>query len=193
MIIEYFNISFVGMIYSLGIRKRVIQSISSSKAPCNEYTRRVCIQRYIFQHYNNKYGCKIVFNSNAQYLKDFNPQQIPYCNVSIHSEFDKGFSKMTEYGRDKCPGIQSCHQTRYSFDLREQNIGLTGMNGTNENTIIRIALRDPIVEYNIDYISYDLQSLIGEVGGTLGLTIGLSFFSFAEWIIGLINYLTRQM
>ena len=184
---------FLGMIYNLGVRKRVIQSISTAKAPCNQYTRGACIQRYLFQHYKSIYGCKIVFNSNAQYLKDFNPQQTPYCNVSVHLEFEEGFSKMQEYGIEKCPGIQSCLQARYSFDLREQNIALTGINGTNQNTLIKIALRDPIVECNIDYISYDLQSLIGEVGGTLGLTIGLSFFSFAEWIIGLINYLARQM
>ena len=181
------------MIYNLGVRKRVIQSIPTSKTPCNQYTRRTCLRRILFQHYNSKYGCKIVFNSNAQYLKDFNPQQIPYCNVSIHFEFEEGFSKIMEYAKEKCPGIQSCMQTRYSFDLREQNITLTGIKGRNKNTTIKIALRDPIVQYNIDYVSYDLQSLIGEIGGTLGLTIGLSFFSFAEWIIGIINYLTRKM
>ena len=39
------------------------------------------------------------------------------------------------------------------------------------------------MEYQIEEISYDLQSLIGEVGGTLGLTVGLSFLSIFEWII----------
>ena len=46
-----------------------------------------------------------------------------------------------------------------------------------------------MVEYHIDSISYDMQSLIGEIGGTLGLTIGLSFFSFAEWFTETLNYL----
>ena len=181
------------MMYNLGLKKRVIHSISTSKAPCNEYTREVCIRRYLFQHYNSKNGCKIVFNSNAQYLKEFNPQKVPYCNVSIHRDFEERFSEMYEYGKDKCPGIKSCLQARYSFDLREQNISFVGIKGTIQNTIIRMVLRDPIVEYNIDSISYDLQSLIGEVGGTLGLTIGLSFFSFAEWVIDLINYLTMKL
>jgi hypothetical protein len=51
----------------------------------------------------------------------------------------------------------------------------------------KIKLEDPIVEYNIDYISYDIQSLIGEVGGTLGLTIGLSGFSIIELMIWLMQ------
>jgi hypothetical protein len=55
----------------------------------------------------------------------------------------------------------------------------TGMTNTSE---VFIQLADPIVEYNIDSISYDMQSLIGEVGGTLGLTLGLSIFSLVDAI-----------
>ena len=51
------------------------------------------------------------------------------------------------------------------------------------NSRLHVNLSDPIVEYNIDAISYDLQSLVGEIGGTLGLTIGLSFLSFSEYLI----------
>ena len=37
--------------------------------------------------------------------------------------------------------------------------------------------------------SYDIQSFVGEVGGTLGLFLGLSVFSFVEFA----EYLLRKM
>ena len=51
-----------------------------------------------------------------------------------------------------------------------------------EKSTIELVLASPIVEYNIDSISYDLQSLIGEIGGTLGLTLGLSIYSLMDFV-----------
>ena len=48
---------------------------------------------------------------------------------------------------------------------------------------IYVVFHKAIVEYSIEELSYDLQSLIGEVGGTMGLTIGLSFLSIFEWAL----------
>ena len=50
-----------------------------------------------------------------------------------------------------------------------------------------------MVEYSTDYISYDMQSLIGEVGGTLGLTVGLSFFYICELLIDFFKYITGKL
>ena len=62
------------------------------------------------------------------------------------------------------------------------------------NSRLHVNLSDPIVEYNIDAISYDLQSLVGEIGGTLGLTIiGLCFLSFSEYLIQFMKYMTSNM
>ena len=57
-----------------------------------------------------------------------------------------------------------------------------------ENPLIELVFATSIVEYNIDSISYDLQSLIGEIGGTLGLTLGLSFYS----LLDLVEYLEQK-
>ena len=47
---------------------------------------------------------------------------------------------------------------------------------------ITMTFQDPIVESTIESISYDLQSLISEVGGVLGLTLGLSGVSLAKLV-----------
>ena len=52
-----------------------------------------------------------------------------------------------------------------------------------KGTDIGIEFYKPVVEYHIEEISYDFQSLIGEVGGTMGLTVGLSFLSIFEWFL----------
>ncbi len=54
---------------------------------------------------------------------------------------------------------------------------------------IRISLVDINVQYVVDQISYNAQSFIGEVGGTLGLLLGLSFLS----AIDLLEFLTRKV
>ena len=41
------------------------------------------------------------------------------------------------------------------------------------------------VEKSTDQLAYDTQSLIGEVGGTLGLLLGLSVYSIVELLAAL--------
>ena len=57
------------------------------------------------------------------------------------------------------------------------------------NSELKIRLKTPNVLNIADSYSYDFQSLIGEVGGTLGLFLGLSMFSF----VGFIEYILRKL
>ena len=57
------------------------------------------------------------------------------------------------------------------------------------NSGLRIKLRNPNVLNIVDSYSYDIQSFIGEVGGTLGLFLGLSMFSIVEFI----EYILRKL
>ena len=50
----------------------------------------------------------------------------------------------------------------------------------NESNL-KIQLENPNVLTIVDSYSYDIQSFVGEVGGTLGLFLGLSIFSFVEF------------
>ena len=57
---------------------------------------------------------------------------------------------------------------------------------------VTIQYANPMVEYHQEVITYDFQSLIGEIGGTLGMTIGLSFLCICEWFIDFLKYLMEQ-
>ena len=52
---------------------------------------------------------------------------------------------------------------------------------------LKIQLESPNVQTIEDSIAYDLQSLIGEVGGTLGLFLGLSTMSFIDFILFILS------
>ena len=49
--------------------------------------------------------------------------------------------------------------------------------------VVRIYFSNPEVLNYQTYISYDIPSLIGEVGGILGITLGLSALTFFESLL----------
>ena len=105
-----------------------------------------------------------------------------YCNISLHLHFHQHFDQLYNDNLAFCPSIQSCTHIDYILSVSSDI-------GTKNPSIIGIEFYKPVVEYHIEEISYDFQSLIGEVGGTMGLTVGLSFLSIFEWILDLFkNY-----
>ena len=105
-----------------------------------------------------------------------------YCNILLHLHFRKHFDQLYNDNLAFCPSIQSCTHIDYILSV-SSNINI----GSNNPSTIGIEFCKPVVEYHIEEVSYDLQSLIGEVGGTMGLTVGLSFLSIIEWILDLIK------
>ena len=86
-----------------------------------------------------------------------------------------------------CPKMPYCNRTIFKLDIEKTKLLENPVNPTN--AYLKIQLESPNVQNIIDSYSYDLQSLIGEVGGTLGLFLGLSTYSFVEFIEYLINKL----
>ena len=60
---------------------------------------------------------------------------------------------------------------------------------TENKMLLFVAYENPEVEYHNTYISYDLLSLFGEVGGILGLTLGASVFTLFESLIKQIPFI----
>ena len=54
---------------------------------------------------------------------------------------------------------------------------------------VTVVFNDEFVTYNEEYFTYDLQSYIGEVGGILGLFLGLS----VESIFNLLKYCPKNI
>ena len=69
--------------------------------------------------------------------------------------------------------------TRYTSVYKQQK----EWRFSQEEQAILILFDSPEVEHYRTYISYDFLSLIGEVGGILGLTLGASALSLTEAVL----------
>lgn len=78
-----------------------------------------------------------------------------------------------------CTLDQRCERSIFHQYIQPLNEG-----GTPSTTgaMLKIQFDGPNVEKIIDSYAYDFQSFIGEVGGTLGLFLGLSFLSIVEFV-----------
>ena len=98
----------------------------------------------------------------------------------------------------KCPSKTACKQTNYLIreslmfktETRVKDIFKDYTKTPSSEVTIQYA--NPMVEYHQEVITYDFQSVIGEIGGTLGMTIGLSFLCIGEWFINFVKYLMEQ-
>ena len=100
-------------------------------------------------------------------------------------EYDKIIQTKT---MPKC--VRSIYKT--TLTTKELDYGSSELKLRLENhglSELKIRLENPNVLTIVDSYSYDIQSFVGEVGGTLGLFLGLSVFSFVEFA----EYLLRKM
>ena len=167
------------------LSKKVVNSISTRKSPCQKHAKTTCILRHVNTFYNEKYQCQIVFIKDYMDMESMNQ----YCNISVHLEFNQTYPELFMKYSTKCTSSQGCLQTNYIIDTSED----FNIKHINDPSSIKISINKPIVEYYIEEISYDFQSLVGEVGGTLGLTVGLSFLSISDWAMTVIkSYFKRR-
>ena len=115
----------------------------------------------------------------AEYSKDNK-------SVTIGEKAEDWYKQM--WNVKDCPAIPSCNRTIYKVEIQKDQ----DSNWAENKAYLKIQLESPNVQKIVDTYSYDLQSLIGEVGGTLGLFLGLSTYSFVEFIEYLIKKLSCQ-
>jgi hypothetical protein len=99
------------------------------------------------------------------------------CYMSAKSELQRYCTP--EVGPERpeiCSKLHKCQHTMLSFIEAELK------NGLGNFGYLKIELDNDYVVYVEDFYSYDNQSFIGEVGGTLGLLLGISMASIFEFI-----------
>ena len=75
-----------------------------------------------------------------------------------------------------CPSGTKCTRPIYNTKMEIKNNPMY-----SSKAEVKIQLENPSVQNIKDSYAYDSQSLIGEVGGTLGLFLGLSTYSLVEF------------
>ena len=110
------------------------------------------------------------------------PKETPVCSDEVTREaFNLIWNK-----ESNCTMAQACETTRFTTTYRIKT-NPEGHRLYNKSAALVQYFNPEVLIYNT-YISYDLLSLIGEVGGILGLTLGASALTLLETILHKIPY-----
>ncbi len=165
-----------GSMVKVGMAKRVLKSISTPRKPCSEIGFETCKEAVANRIVWEKYGCaNPLYWANANLI--WSKQWDKFCNgtvlrlIEFSDDLDPEWTKKT---RHECVSMQACHQDKYSLSVEQQKLDFL------EETIVVFSFNEMVVEYAEDVMSYDFFSFIGECGGILGLTLGMSGLSLVE-------------
>ena len=140
-----------------------------------------------------KLGCRLPFMDQLTFLKQ-NRTQIRICTlnegnytVANYSEIWKKVKiEAANSSKEACPLVKRCKRANYELFENFQNGDDPGFSD------LILSPLDSTVQYVKDDLAYDTQSFIGEVGGTLGLMLGLSFISVIDFIQYLVYKFLNQ-
>ena len=160
------------------MKKQINKRESTRKVPCEKYEYRTCQSIEDNQLILNKFHCRIPILYSGQHLDDFIPKDLMNCSHNATVEgLDFILKKETT-----CKQIQTCEMTRFT-----STYSVTESLAYNE-TLIWVAFANPEVQHQNTYVSYNLISLLGEIGGILGLTLGASTLTLLELFFQHLRY-----
>ena len=158
------------MVHFINIGKKISRREPTRKIPCAQLEYKTCQNIEDNEMVLDKFNCRVPILYQGPHLDHIIPRNTPNCSDEVTKEvFDLVLSKQS-----KCSRIQTCEMTRFSSSYN------TAKSWIENKTVLYIAYKYPEVVYHNTYVSYDLISLIGEVGGILGLTLGASAMSLIE-------------
>ena len=100
--------------------------------------------------------------------------------VVISTSIMYGYLEMISTKTTNCTRSQTCQSIRFSPMYTSRK------NSDGKNTML-IVYSNPEVEFHHTYVSYDILTLVGELGGLLGMTMGCSGLSIIESIMNQIS------
>ena len=164
--------------HKIAIQKIYSEREPTRKIPCTQYEYMTC--QNIEDNYLvlNQYNCQIPAIHFGQHLVNLIPQETYICSDEV---VKKAFELITNK-ISNCSRVPTCKKTRFKSVVTK-----TVHYGDDPN-VVWIGFSNPEVANYKTYISYDLTSLIGEVGGIFGLTLGVSALTFFESILNHIPY-----
>ena len=164
--------------HRVAIRKKINKREPTRKVPCVKYEYLTCqsIEDNILIF--EKFHCSVNILYSGQHLDDVIPKDASNCSSKVMLEAIDFISKK----ESKCVLSQTCESTRFTSNHKVKDTW------SPNKTLVYVTFENPEVEYQHSYISYDLISLIGEVGGILGLTLGASLLTLFESLFKRIPY-----
>ena len=164
--------------HKVELRKKIIKRESTRKAPCVIYEPKTCQSIEDNKLILERFHCSIPFLNSGQHLKDLIPKGTPDCGYQLTLEALDFISKK----ESNCAISRTCENTRFTSNYKVEETWF------EDKTMIYVTFENPEVEYHQSYISYDSISLVGEIGGILGITLGASVLTLFESVFMRFRY-----
>ena len=168
-----------GIFGEIHISKKVHKNIKTRHQTCSQRPLNTCRMVQFYQKVVKQFDCKSYMVTDGPFLKDDSYKMKDFCNVSVQQEIAKMRHNFT---------TKNCHQVckRVIYNSDHEMTNKTP-NSPHKGTRLRLAYSNPFVEVATQRLAYSFHNLFGEVGGVLGLTLGLSGFSAITIIFDLLK------
>ena len=177
----FFTLPFsdkIKKVHKIQLRKKITKRESTRKAPCVKYEPKTCQSiednKLVFERFH----CSIPFLNSGQHLNDLVTKGASNCSYQVTLEALDLISKK----ESNCAMSKTCENTRFTSKYVVEKTWL------ENKTLVYVTFDNPEVELYQSYISYDLNSLLGEIGGILGITLGASVLTFFESLLQRFSY-----
>ena len=172
-----FIIDKIHKVHKVEFRKKISKRESTRKEACvkHEYSTCQSIEnnRIIFERFH----CSVPILYSGPHLDNLTAKEATNCDHDVTLEaLDFITSK-----ESNCSTSQTCDNVRFTTKIYTQETW------KENKELIYVVLEYPDVVYHHSYVSYDLISLIGEVGGILGITLGASALTLFEFLFKCFN------
>ena len=168
----FFSFNEIKKGHHVTFRMKIGKKESTRNAPCVKHEYNTCKSIDDNRVILERFHCIVPILYSGPHLDDLTPKEANYCcyNTTLKA-LDFILSKKTS-----CFRLQTCDNVRFTLKHKVQETWL------ENKSLIFIVIENPEVEYHHSYISYDLLSLIGEIGGILGITLGASALTLFEFL-----------
>ncbi len=146
------------------LRKKIIVTESTRRSPCGKQYQEVCKEIENIKMIQSELKCHSLLLNSSPHLTDFIDMTLPKCSIQQVQEALKKMDNQTI--SPDCQGLKKCEKVRYEITSKDVH--------SSNKTFLFVQFEDTEVEKHLNYVSYDGFSLIGEIGGYLGLTLGFS-------------------
>ena len=157
-------------VHKVEFRKKISKKESTRKAPCVKHEYLTCLSIEDNRVILERFHCRIPILYSGPHLDNSSPKEAANCNYDVTMEALDFISRK----ESNCSNSQTCGTVRFTDKLKVQETWV------DNKDLIYVVLENPEVEFHHSYISYDLISLIGEIGGILGITLGASALTLFE-------------
>ena len=151
--------------------KMIERNVSTKKRPCYRSYPRTCRERKLYWKIMEKFNCHVPFLYSGYHLETYFKRALVNCT----DDDLKTIMEFWESEKTSCKLGQMCYTEKYSFLVEKFDISYR----SNKSEVL-VSLKENLVKHRETYVNYNFQSLVSEIGGILGITLGASAFSLVQ-------------